>query len=328
MARGSVTAEKWVRISAWIARHLGDLDAPAANPDNEGHPSAGVVAHLLWGSGPSKAAARRTLRYAEGVISRLEQENEGRTKGEALKKMETRTLSVDYEIRETDNGTLFEGYAAVFDSPSEPLPFTERIAPGAFARSLKNRNDVKLMWNHDTGSILGSSRAGTLKLVEDGRGLKVTAELPNTTLGRDTAELLRRGDVDAMSFGFSVPKNGDSWSEDGSERTLKEIRLHEVSIVAFPAYTATAGTATVRALDRLALRANVDVDALADALLKLENGEDMSAADRGVLSNVLDTLAPEDVDQDATIEKTSDLGLDLLALKKKKLELLKGQYNG
>jgi len=328
MARGSVTAEKWVRISAWIARHLGDLDAPAANPDNEGYPSAGVVAHLLWGSGPSKAAARRTLRYAEGVISRLEQENEGRTKGEALKKMETRTLSVDYEIRETDNGMLFEGYAAVFDSPSQPLPFTERIAPGAFARSLKNRNDVKLMWNHDAGSILGSSRAGTLKLVEDGRGLKVTAELPNTTLGRDTAELLRRGDVDAMSFGFSVPKNGDSWSEDGSERTLKEIRLHEVSIVAFPAYTATAGTATVRALDRLALRANVDVDALADALLKLENGEDMSAADRGVLSNVLDTLAPEDVDQDATIEKTSDLGLDLLALKKKKLELLKGQYNG
>ena len=92
MARGSVTAEKWVRIAAWIARHLGDLDAPAANPDNEAYPSAGVVAHLLWGSGPSKAAARRTLRYAEGVIARLEQENEGRTKGEALKKMEKRKL--------------------------------------------------------------------------------------------------------------------------------------------------------------------------------------------------------------------------------------------
>jgi len=180
------------------------------------------------------------------------------------------------------------------------------------------------MWNHDTGSILGSTRAGTLKLVEDGRGLKVTAELPNTTLGRDTAELLRRGDVDAMSFGFSVPKNGDAWSEDGAERTLKEIRLHEVSIVAFPAYTATAGTATVRALDRLALRANVDVDALADALLKLENGEDMSSADRDLLSSVLDTLAPEEEKK----EETPDLSVDLLALKKKKLELLKGYHNG
>ena len=324
MARGSVTAEKWVRIAAWIARHLGDLDAPAANPDSEDYPSAGVVAHLLWGSGPSKAGAERTLRYAESVVARLEEENEGRTKGEALKKMETRTLSVDYEIRETADGMTFEGYAAIFDSPSEPLPFTERIAPGAFARSLKSRNDVKLMWNHDTGSILGSTRAGTLKLVEDGRGLKVSAELPNTTLGRDTAELLRRGDVDAMSFGFSVPKNGDSWSEDGAERTLKEIRLHEVSIVAFPAYTATAGTATVRALDRLALRANVDVDALADALRKLENGEDMSSADRDLLSSVLDTLAPEE----AAKEETPDLSVDLLALKKKKIELLKGYHNG
>ena len=325
MARGSVTAEKWVRIAAWIARHLGDLDAPAADPNSEEYPSAGVVAHLLWGSGPSKAAAERTLRYAEGVVARLEEENEGRTKGEALKKMETRTLSVDYEIRETGDGMTFEGYAAIFDSPSEPLPFTERIAPGAFARSLKSRNDVKLMWNHDTGSILGSTRAGTLKLVEDGRGLKVTAELPNTTLGRDTAELLRRGDVDAMSFGFSVPKNGDAWSEDGAERTLKEIRLHEVSIVAFPAYTATAGTATVRALDRLALRANVDVDALADALLKLENGEDMSSADRDLLSSVLDTLAPEEETKE---EETPDPKFDLLALKKKKVELLKGYYNG
>jgi hypothetical protein len=128
-----------------------------------------------------------------------------------------------------------------------------------------------------------------------------------------------------MSFGFSVPKNGDAWSEDGSERTLKEIRLHEVSIVAFPAYTATAGTATVRALDRLALRANVDVDALADALLKLENGEDMSSADRDLLSSVLDTLAPED---EKVEEPTPDPTVDLLALKKKKLELLKGYYNG
>jgi len=94
--------------------------------------------------------------------------------------------------------------------------------------------------------------------------------------------------------------------------------------VAFPAYTATAGTATVRALDRLALRANVDVDALADALLKLENGEDMSSADRDLLSSVLDTLAPEE----AAKEETPDLSVDLLALKKKKIELLKGYHNG
>tara|TARA_R110002153_G_scaffold4024_3_gene19341 strand:+ start:2716 stop:4017 length:1302 start_codon:yes stop_codon:yes gene_type:complete len=318
MAQGNVTAEKWVRLRAWIARHLVDLDAPAADPDNDSYPSAGVVAHLLWGSGPSKSAAQRVLDYADGVVGRLEEENDGRARGDALSKMETRVNSVDFEIRETQDGMFFEGYAAVFDSPSEPLPFTERIAPGAFIRSLKSRNDVKILWNHDTGSVLGSTRAGTLKLTEDARGLRVEASLPNTTVGRDAAELLKRGDIDSMSFGFSVPRGGDDWNADGSERTLREIRLHEVSIVAFPAYTATAGTTTVRGLDKVAERASVDADSLADAILKIEQGEDITADDRNLLSQVLDELGPDE------IIEADNSGFDMLALKKKKLALLMG----
>lgn len=317
MARGSVTADKWVRIAAWIARHLGDLDAPAANPDNEDYPSAGVVAHLLWGSGPSKRAAERALAYARGVVDRLEEENQDRASGRAVAKLETRTSPTDFEVRETTEGMTFEGYAALFDSPSEPLPFTERIAPGAFTRSLKSRNDIKMLWNHSSGEVLGSTRAGTMKLTEDDRGLKVWAMLPNTTTGRDAAELIRRGDVDAMSFGFSVPSGGDSWSADGSERTLQEVRLHEVSVVAFPAYSETAGTTTVRGLDRLAERAEVDSDALADALLKVEMGDDISTDDKELLERVLAKLAPEADEQDQ-----GDLAM--LQLKKKKLELLMG----
>lgn len=318
MAKGNVTAEKWVRLRAWIARHMADLDSPAADPDNDGYPSPGVLAHLLWGSGPSKRAAQRALDYADGVVGRLEQENEGRARGKSLSKMETRVNSVDFEIRETQDGMFFEGYAAVFDSPSEPLPFTERIAPGAFIRSLKSRNDVKILWNHDTGSVLGSTRAGTLKLTEDARGLRVEASLPNTTVGRDAAELLKRGDIDSMSFGFSVPRGGDEWNADGSERTLREIRLHEVSIVAFPAYTATAGSTSVRGLDRVAQRASVDADSLADAILKVEQGEDITDDDRKLLSQVIDELSPDEV------AEADDSGLDMLALKKKKLALLMG----
>jgi hypothetical protein len=86
MASGSVTADKWVRIRAWIARHLADLDAPAAQPSSPDYPSAGVVAHLLWGSGPSKRAAQRALDYAEGVVSRIEAENEGRAKRRSIVK--------------------------------------------------------------------------------------------------------------------------------------------------------------------------------------------------------------------------------------------------
>ena len=318
MAQGNVTAEKWVRLRAWIARHLVDLDSPDADPDSSGYPSAGVVAHLLWGSGPSKRAAERAFEYADGVVGRLEEENEGRVKGESLSKLETRTNTVDFEIRETQDGMFFEGYAAVFDSPSEPLPFTERIAPGAFIRSLKARNDIKILWNHDAGSVLGSTRAGTLKLTEDARGLRVEAHLPNTSTGRDAAELLRRGDIDSMSFGFSVPRGGDEWNADGSERTLREIRLHEVSIVAFPAYTATAGTTSVRGLDAVAKRADVDADSLADAILKIEQGEDITADDRTLLSQVIDKLSPDQV------EELDANQYDMLALKKKKLALLMG----
>ena len=71
MVAGNVTADKWVRIRAWISRHLGDLDSPSASPASDDYPSAGVVAHLLWGSGPSKRSAQRVLKYAEGVVGRL-----------------------------------------------------------------------------------------------------------------------------------------------------------------------------------------------------------------------------------------------------------------
>jgi uncharacterized protein len=321
MSRGVITADKWVRLRAWISRHLVDMDAPQNTPGGEGYPGPGAVAMALWGGGGSKRSAERALAYADGVVGRLEAENEGRAKGEALSKLETRIVEVDaFEIREDTDGMHLEGYAALFDSRSENLGgFTETIKPGAFRASLKARNDIKLLWNHDTGAVLGSTRAGTLTLVEDDRGLRVSATLPNTSYGRDASELVRRGDVSAFSFGFSMPaRGGDEWSSDGTERVLKSVRLHEVSLVAFPAYPETAGTATVRGLDKIAKRADVDADALADALLKIENGEDISTDDRQLLEKVISELAPE------AEAPAPDNSLDMLALKKKKLALLMG----
>ena len=162
------------------------------------------------------------------------------------KMLEQRTALETIELRQEGDGMTFSGYAAKFNSPSQPLPFTEIIKPGAFKRSLASRNDVKLLWNHDSSQVLGSTRAGTLTLVEDAVGLRVTAKLPNTSVGRDAAELIKRGDVNAMSFGFSVPQGGDTWSEDGNTRELNSVRLFETSIVAFPAYESTAGSTSVR----------------------------------------------------------------------------------
>lgn len=321
MARGdALTPDKWVRIAAWIARHMGDLDAPSANPDNEDYPSAGVVAHLLWGSGPSKRAAARAQAYAEGVVARIEAENEGRAKGEALKKFETRVNQTEFEVRELEDGGMhFEGYAAVFNSPSEPLPFTERIAPGAFTRSLKSRNNILMYWNHDAGEVLASTRAGTMQLSEDERGLKVVADIAPTSRGKDVKVLLERGDIQSMSFGFSVIR--DSWNEDGSERTLHSVRLGEVSLVANPAYTATTGTTSIRGLDKVARSVAVDADDIADALLKVEAGEKIDDSELTLLKKVLDELGPEQVEEVEEVQE--DKGdLDALALKKLKLKLL------
>lgn len=167
-------------------------------------------------------------------------------RGERITKgIEQRFALQDLEFRAEGNGMTLRGYAAVFNSPSQPLPFIERIEPGAFRDSLKSRNDIKLLWNHDTGVVLGSTRAGTLRLLEDEIGLMVEADLPDTTAGRDAKVSIERGDVTGFSFGFRVASGGDEWL-NANERVLKRVNIHEVSVgVAFPAYLGTEGTAIV-----------------------------------------------------------------------------------
>ena len=227
--------------------------------------------------------------------------------------VERRVNTVQFDVRAAEasgDGMSFTGYAAVFNSPSEPLPFTEVIREGAFKRSLKSRNEIKLFMNHNTDVVLGSTRSGTLQLSEDSRGLLAQAQLPDTTAGRDLSVLMQRGDVSSMSFGFSVPPKGDSWSSDGATRELNQVRLHEVSIVTgFPAYEAT--TASVRSLDILAQRTAVDVDALSDAILKLEAGETLEAEHADLISEVVSKLRADQPTQ-----------TDLLEIKRKQLDLM------
>ena len=175
--------------------------------------------------------------------------------------VEFRTIEVGgLELRAADAGAspVFSGYAAVFDSPSEPLPFTETIAPGAFRRTLNSDREIRMFVNHDSGQPLATTRNGSLRLSEDARGLRAEADLPDTTAGRDLATLIESGVVHSMSFGFSVPRGGDSFSDNGQTRELREVILHEVSVVTgFPAYPATSG-ATVRTNEE------IDVEEAAD----------------------------------------------------------------
>lgn len=413
MAAGRVSDDKWVRISAWIARHLVDLDAPKnSNANDPAYPGAGLVAHLLWGSGPTKRQALRAKQFADSVVARLKTSAErevmtdleeratvgsiavgdwvswsplldddteygqvvelagvqavvkcfdeesdtwfetdetslvmiadltkieplmdtnmmveddaqrskwiraawaikGRienlpVEARSVGKYEVRTTPSQFEVRDSNDGMTISGYAAVFNSPSEPLPFTERIAPGAFQRSLKSRNEIKLLWNHDSGEPMASLRGGSLRLWEDAKGLAYEATLANTTRGRDVAELIRSKVIDAMSFGFNVIK--DTWDERG-DRTLESVRIHEISVVSYPAYTATSGTVSVRSAD-----GGIDAEALADALLRLESGEELESAHAELIKDVVSKL-----EKTPEVEEVSG---NILDLKQKQLELL------
>ena len=284
IAGGEMSDDKVIRANAWAARHAVDLQAGQnSDPDDPRWPGAGAVAHYLWGIDPLNPDPARAwlARTAQAI-------QDGRTKPMSV---EQRSITIeDFELRQAGNGMSFSGYAAVFDSPSAPLPFVETIAPGAFKRSLSSRNNVRMLLNHDTSRVLGTTRAKTLRLAEDSKGLHVEADLPETTYGRDLSVSMQRGDIDSMSFGFCVPKGGDSWTEDGSRRTLREIRLHEVSVVTFPAYEAT--SAQVRDYSALAMRAQADQDAIAEAMEALIDGS-LTDAQADLLRSVVDQAAPK-----------------------------------
>ena len=138
---------------------------------------------------------------------------------------------------------MLEGHAAVFNSLSEDLGgFREQILPGAFAEAIE-KDDVRALFNHDSNFVLGRNVSGTLRLAENVRGLAFEIDLPETPTIRDlVAAPIERGDVSQMSFGFSVRPGGQDWAKNDEGqviRSLKKVRLYDVSPVTFPAYRAT-----------------------------------------------------------------------------------------
>lgn len=151
----------------------------------------------------------------------------------------------DIEVREAgdDGAVTFSGYASVFNHDYEVYDsfgkFTERLAPGAFTRTLADQPDVMLLINHQ-GLPLARTKSGTLRLSQDNVGLRVEAQLdPNDPDVQAILPKMRRGDVDEMSFAFRV--NDQLWSEDYTDRTITEVNLArgDVSIVSFGANPAT-----------------------------------------------------------------------------------------
>lgn len=156
------------------------------------------------------------------------------------------------EVRAVTDGQTrkIEGYAAVFNSPSEPMWWggVEIIRPGAFARALREKQDVRCVIDHGGATVLlGRTASGTLELREDAKGLWFSATLPDTQPARDVAALVGRQDINGCSFRFSVHRHPDGtggvqWElgPDGKEnRILLDLDLYDVGPVMEPAYPGT-----------------------------------------------------------------------------------------
>ncbi len=157
---------------------------------------------------------------------------------------ETRTITAaETELRFDESENKIVGYAAVFNSLSEPIAgqFRERILPGAF-RNVGSTEDIISAINHDDSKILGRRSAGNLELTVTKRGLRYSITPPDTSYVRDLVENIKAGNVAGSSFEFRVHEKGEAWVQDEDGEPIRELRaidVFEVGPVTRPAYPST-----------------------------------------------------------------------------------------
>lgn len=148
--------------------------------------------------------------------------------------IERRTIAIDRPVGRTLSGLAIP-YGKWSREISEPFApqFREKIARGAFGEL--GGADIKLLWNHNPGALLARTRSGTMTITDTAAGLRFSADIADTTVGRDVRELIARGDLSGeMSFGFYVDR--DEWNPRRTERTVTAARLVELSVVVDAAY--------------------------------------------------------------------------------------------
>ena len=146
------------------------------------------------------------------------------------------------ELRSQISGNRLSGYASVFNQYADFGSYLETLASTAFDAILADpATDVRSFYQHDSAMLLGRQSSGTLRLSTDSTGLHFDLDIPDTSYGKDLRELVSRGDLTGMSFGFIADQEDWSRLRDGRElRTHTSVaRLIEVSPVSLPAYQGT-----------------------------------------------------------------------------------------
>lgn len=168
-----------------------------------------------------------------------------------------RDFKTQFTITRAEEGNaenVIEGYFALYEQETELFPNTyEIISRGAFDNTIKN--DVRALWNHNTQYVLGRSKNGSLQLRADEKGLFGTIKLPKTQYAEDLYELVKRGDIDQCSFGFNIlDEDLEELANGGYRWRMKDVDLHEISVVTFPAYENTTVQARSKQIEQIETR--------------------------------------------------------------------------
>lgn len=222
-----------------------------------------------------------------------------------------------------------QGYAIVFDQPSQPIPFVEYISRDAvddvdFSKTL-------LLYGHDYNQILARADAGTLTTSIDDHGVKFTAKIPATTLGNDVRENINAGNLQGCSFGFTISDGGDRWDTNDQGQTIHYVdkidSVSELTITPIPAYSQTSVTVQRDLHEYLTRKENKNmesnnssidmnklVDAVATALKKRQakpSNEDGNVSSKVEARNCKPKRKRDDEDiDDAEVDSEADSDVD------------------
>jgi HK97 family phage prohead protease len=250
-SREALSEDEVIRTYSFLSRaKVYDQGIYFDDNDNE---ICGSIMYDAWGGSTM-------LPWAERTANKIMDE---RSKEETMEKR-----SINYEFRAMPESRTIVGTATVFNSAYDMGWYDEEMSPEVFANA--DMNDVVALFNHDANMVLARTKSGTLKLNLTGNALEYSFEAPNTTLGNDLLEMVKRGDVYQSSFAFSVEK--EDWEEKGGGKPKRIIRsikkVYDVSPVTYPANPDT--MVAKRSYEQIAGKVDEDLQSVIDISVKSE----------------------------------------------------------
>ena len=250
-SRQELSEDEVIRVYSFLIRaKVYDQGKYFDENDNE---ICGSIMYDAWGGSTM-------LPWAERTANKIMDE---RSKEETMEKR-----SINYEFRAMPESRTIVGTATVFNSAYDMGWYDEEMSPEVFASA--DMNDVVALFNHDANMVLARTKSGTLKLNLTGNALEYSFEAPNTTLGNDLLEMVKRGDVYQSSFAFSVEK--EDWQENGGGKPKRIIRsikkVYDVSPVTYPANPDT--MVAKRSYEQISGKVDEDLQSVIDISVKSE----------------------------------------------------------